>query len=74
MDCTETSQAPTLPQKDSGAPQLSVARPFHINWSALFWIGSLHLGVLLAPFTFSWSGLLVCVVLYLLTGLGVTMG
>jgi stearoyl-CoA desaturase (delta-9 desaturase) len=31
-------------------------------------------GVVLAPFTFSWSGLVVCGVLYLVAGLGITMG
>jgi len=31
-------------------------------------------GVLLAPFTFSWSGLGICLGLYLLVGIGVTMG
>jgi sn-1 stearoyl-lipid 9-desaturase len=45
-----------------------------INWGPLFWIAVLHVGVLLVPFTFSWSGLLVCLSLYLLTGLGITMG
>ena len=28
----------------------------------------------MAPFTFSWSGLVVCLALYLAAGLGVTMG
>lgn len=31
-------------------------------------------GVLLAPFTFSWSGLVVCAILYFLAGFGITMG
>lgn len=29
---------------------------------------------MLAPFTFSWSALVVCLALYLVTGFGVTMG
>ncbi|MGE0491929.1 MAG: acyl-CoA desaturase [Vulcanimicrobiota bacterium] len=33
-----------------------------------------HLGCLLAPFTFSWSGLGVCILLYWLTAMGVTLG
>ncbi len=45
-----------------------------LHWSSLIWIGGLHLGVLLAPFTFSWSGLAVFAVLSVLTGLGVTLG
>ncbi len=31
-------------------------------------------GVVLAPFTFSWSGLGICLALYLATGFGITMG
>jgi stearoyl-CoA desaturase (delta-9 desaturase) len=31
-------------------------------------------GVVLAPFTFSWSGLAVCLALYVLTALGITLG
>lgn len=44
------------------------------NWGGLVWIAFIHAGVLLAPFTFSWSGLAVCIVLYVLTGLGITLG
>jgi stearoyl-CoA desaturase (delta-9 desaturase) len=32
------------------------------------------MGVVLAPFTFSWSGLGICLALYLATGFGITMG
>jgi fatty-acid desaturase len=36
-------------------------------------ISAVHLGALLAPFTFSWTGLVLCVTLYLITGgVGVT--
>ncbi len=45
-----------------------------LNWSFVLWIGFIHAGALLAPFTFTWSALTVCLGLYLLTGLGVTMG
>jgi fatty-acid desaturase len=31
-------------------------------------------GVLLAPFAFSWSAVVVCVILYLITGFGITIG
>jgi fatty-acid desaturase len=47
-----------------------------INWPALLWIGSLHLGALLAfvPAYFSWSALAVCLVLHWLTGgIGICM-
>ena len=45
-----------------------------LNWLAVLWVGGLHVGILLAPFTFTWSGLVVCAVLYVLTGLGITLG
>jgi fatty-acid desaturase len=47
-----------------------------IAWPPLVWIGSLHLGALLAfvPAYFSWSALGVCVVLHWLTGgIGICM-
>jgi stearoyl-CoA desaturase (delta-9 desaturase) len=34
----------------------------------------LHGGLILAPFVFSWSGLAVCVALYLVSGFGITVG
>jgi stearoyl-CoA desaturase (delta-9 desaturase) len=45
-----------------------------ISWGALLWIGGIHLGALLAPFYFTWSGLVVFLVLYVVTGLGITLG
>src|SRR5579864_2454646 len=45
-----------------------------LNWLPILWISTIHLGVVLAPFTFTWSGLVVSLVLYLLTVIGVTMG
>jgi sn-1 stearoyl-lipid 9-desaturase len=45
-----------------------------VNWSQIIGWSVIHIGVVLAPLTFSWSGLVVCLVLYLLVGLGVTMG
>jgi fatty-acid desaturase len=50
------------------------ASRWRMNWGSLLWIGFIHAGVVLAPFTFTWSGLVVCLVLYVLTGLGVTVG
>lgn len=47
---------------------------FRLNWPHIFWIALIHVGALVAPFTFSWSGLAVCLGLYVVTGLGVTMG
>src|SRR5262245_45887318 len=45
-----------------------------LNWVPILWWGGIHTGAVLAPFTFSWSGLVVCLILYLLGGIGVTMG
>ena len=46
-----------------------------VKWSTLLTIGLIHLGVLFAPWTFSWKALGVALFLYWLTGcLGITLG
>jgi stearoyl-CoA desaturase (delta-9 desaturase) len=45
-----------------------------LNWPNVLGWGVIHAGVLVAPFTFTWSGLAVSAALYLAAGLGVTMG
>src|SRR5437588_8170777 len=45
-----------------------------LNWVHILWWSLIQLGVVLAPFTFTWSGVVVCLVLYLLAGFGITMG
>lgn len=45
-----------------------------LNWLLILWIAVIHAGMVLAPFTFTWSALVVCLVLYLVTSIGVTMG
>jgi stearoyl-CoA desaturase (delta-9 desaturase) len=40
----------------------------------LLWWSVIQAGVVLAPFTFTWSGATVCLVLYVAAGLGITMG
>jgi len=45
-----------------------------LNWSHLLWWSAIQAGVVLAPFTFSWTAVVVCLVLYLAAGFGVTMG
>jgi stearoyl-CoA desaturase (delta-9 desaturase) len=45
-----------------------------LNWLPILWIGTIHVGAVLAPFTFTWSGLAIGLCLYVLTVLGVTMG
>jgi stearoyl-CoA desaturase (delta-9 desaturase) len=45
-----------------------------LNWPHILWSSIVQVGVVLAPFTFSWSALVVCLALYLVAGFGVTMG
>src|SRR5450631_2297723 len=45
-----------------------------LNWKSVIWITGMHVGALFAPFVFTWSGLVVFSILYVLTGLGVTLG
>jgi sn-1 stearoyl-lipid 9-desaturase len=45
-----------------------------LNWPHILWWSIIQAGVVLAPFTFSWSALGVCLALYVVAGFGVTMG
>lgn len=46
-----------------------------LEWAAVIWIGSLHLGALAAPFYFTWYGLYLFLILSWVTGsLGVCLG
>jgi len=45
-----------------------------LNWSHIFWFSVLQLGVIAAPFTFTWSGLVVSILLYVAGALGISMG
>jgi stearoyl-CoA desaturase (delta-9 desaturase) len=46
-----------------------------IDWPVVVWIGMVHVLALIAPFYFSWQGLLACAILVVVTGaLGVCMG
>jgi fatty-acid desaturase len=59
----------------SSQTNLSVARSnVRINWLPILWIGAIHVGVVLAPFTFTWSALVVCLILFVLTVIGVNIG
>ena len=60
--------APALPKALPGDDRL------RLNWPQILWWSTIQAGIVLAPFTFSWSGLLVCVVLYVFAGFGVTLG
>lgn len=57
----------------SGRP--NVARMNNLNVAALAWLVAIHVGALAAPFTFSWSGLILVVVLHWLCGgIGICLG
>lgn len=46
-----------------------------VNWPTIIWIGMLHVGALAAPFTFSWTGLgLLLVMCWISGGLGICLG
>jgi len=46
-----------------------------LEWPAVIWIGFLHVGMLLAPFYFTWTGLAIAAVLAWVTGsLGICLG
>ena len=62
-----------LPRCQLGPPQPRAARR-RFNWEHILAWSLIQVGVVLAPFTFTWTGLVVAAVLYLAAGLGVTMG
>ena len=45
-----------------------------LKWGPILWNCVIQIGVVLAPFYFSWSAVLVCAVLYCLCAIGITMG
>lgn len=46
-----------------------------VDWPTVSWLGLCHLGLLAAPFTFSWSGLGIVVVMHWLAGsIGICLG
>jgi stearoyl-CoA desaturase (delta-9 desaturase) len=45
-----------------------------LNWTNILWAAMIQVGVVFAPFAFSWSGVVVCLVVYLIAGLGMTVG
>lgn len=47
--------------------------PHPWDWPTAIVLWSVHVGALFAPFTFSWSGLAVCLLLYPMTAMGITL-
>ncbi len=74
----DPSSSPPPPVETSEEPlpdRPKVRYPDGLSWVTVFWIGAIHLGALAAPFTFSWSGLIVMLALYWLTGgIGICLG
>lgn len=65
---------PVIPKPTKSA-QFPAHYPNGLDWPTVFWISVVHLGLLAAPFTFSWSGLAIMFVLYWLTGgIGICLG
>ncbi len=61
------------PSRSGDGP--SDAPPLRLGWATVFWIGLLHAGALAAPWTFSWSGLLLLLFLgWLSGGIGICLG
>jgi fatty-acid desaturase len=72
----ETKRAPrSSPISATTVPDAQQSPTSHgLNWVNILWWATLQAGVLAAPFTFTWSGLAVCLILYFLTALGITAG
>ena len=52
-----------------------VVRSNNINWGAAVWLGLIHVGVLAAPWTFTWSGLVMVLFLHWVCGgVGICLG
>ncbi|MEC8553495.1 MAG: fatty acid desaturase [Planctomycetota bacterium] len=69
---SSATEASTL-KWPSGRP--NVARATNINWGALIWLGLIHVTVLAAPWTFTWSGLgLVFFLHWVCGGVGICLG
>ena len=79
LTATAAAGSHTLPprrRKRKQRPRRSSSRWSNgLEWRTVIWIGLIHLGALAAPFTFTWKGLLLAVVLSWITGsLGICLG
>ncbi|MBL6831412.1 MAG: fatty acid desaturase [Pirellulales bacterium] len=74
LDAMIVPKGAAEPRRD-GAKELMRGGWSDIDWPVLGWIGGIHIAALAAPFCFTWSGLLIAVVLAWVTGgLGVCLG
>ncbi len=62
------------PEPEVEAPEAHPHVPHPWDWATALILGLVHLGALAAPWTFSWSGLAVGFVLYVLTAGSITLG
>jgi fatty-acid desaturase len=77
---TSTLVAPVAPQLDDefegnsaksikgGSKESPVPTVYRIQWGPAAWLIALHIGAIAAPWTFSWSGLWLCVFLHWVNG------
>lgn len=66
-----------LPEKMpvAGGQRLPEPEVYNINWAAAIWLVAIHIGALFAPWTFTWTGLAIAVVMHWMTGsLGICLG
>ena len=73
---TDTVQSSdSIMQQDVDDRPLASTTRMTPAWGIIFWLSLIHIGALAAPFTFTWQGLLLAVVLHWLTGgIGICLG
>jgi fatty-acid desaturase len=76
VSSTVPVQRPSSRLKPEGDGERGVnLYPEGIDWPSMIWLGILHAGALAAPFTFTWTGLVLAVTLHWVTGgLGICLG
>ncbi len=72
MDVDQAELAPNFADAELQGKVLASAKSKHfphgIAWGAAAWIAVVHLGALAAPWTFTWAGLGVMLLMYWITG------
>jgi stearoyl-CoA desaturase (delta-9 desaturase) len=73
----QVDELKSQPQKSAkgGSKQSPVPTVYNVNWGPAAWLVALHVGALFAPWAFSWSGLVLALVLHWMTGsIGICLG
>lgn len=61
--------------KSGSKAQSRIPEVYSVQWGSAMWLAGLHIGCLFAPWTFTWSGLILAFALHFLTGsLGICLG